>query len=128
LPEFIITESPALEWVRIGQLRMSLHDTKGAISAFETAHRMLGDRFTFNLELGMLYMADQRLHDAAASLDAVSRFHPAYPMALFKRAQVSVLLKEADREQRVRQAWVQADNNTRPLIENERLFQGIQYR
>jgi len=123
-----IKESPALEWVRIGQLRMSLHDTKGAISAFETAHRMLGDRFTFNLELGMLYMADRRLKDAAASLDAVSRFHPAYPMALFKRAQVSVLLKEADREQRVRQAWVKADNTTRPLIENERLFQGIPYR
>ena len=123
-----IKESPALEWVRIGQLRMSLHDTKGAISAFETAHKLLGDKFTFNLELGMLYMADKRLKDAAASLDSVSRFHPAYPMALFKRAQVSVLLKEADSEQRVRQAWVQADNTTRPLIENERLFQGIQYR
>lgn len=124
----VIKESPALEWVRIGQLRMSLRDTKGAISAFETAHKMLGDKFTFNLELGMLYMADKRLKDAAASLDAVSRFHPAYPMALFKRAQVSVLLKEADREQRVRQAWVHADNTTRPLIENERLFQGIPYR
>jgi len=123
-----IKESPALEWARIGQLKMSLHDTKGAISAFETAHKMLGDKFTFNLELGMLYMADRRLQNAAASLDAVSRFHPAYPMALFKRAQVSVLLKEADREQRVRQAWVHADNTTRPLIENERLFQGIQYR
>jgi len=123
-----IKEEPALEWVRIGQLRMSLHDTKGAISAFETAHRMLGDKFTFNLELGMLYMADKRLQNAAASLDAVSRFHPAYPMALFKRAQVSVLLKEADREQRVRQAWVQADATTRPLIENERLFQGMDYR
>jgi len=123
-----IKESPALEWARIGQLRMSLRDTKGAISAFETAHKLLGDKFTFNLELGMLYMADRRLNDAAASLDSVSRFHPAYPMALFKRAQVSVLLKEADREQRVRQAWVHANNTTRPLIEKERLFQGIQYR
>jgi len=37
-------------------------------------------------------------------------------------------LKEADREQRVRQAWVQADATTRPLIENERLFQGMDYR
>jgi len=123
-----IKEDPALEWARIGQLRMSLHDTRGAISAFETAHRLMEDRFTFNLELGMLYMADKRLKDAAASLDAVSRFHPAYPMALFKRAQVSVLLKEPDREQRVRQAWVQADDTTRPLFGNERLFQGIQYR
>jgi len=123
-----IKDQPALEWARIGQLRMSLRDTKGAISAFETARKLLADRFTFNLELGMLYMADKRLQDAAASLDRVSRFHPAYAMALFKRAQVSVLLNEADREQRVRQAWVQADDTTRPLIENERLFQGIPFR
>jgi cytochrome c-type biogenesis protein CcmH/NrfG len=89
---------------------------------------MLVEKFTFNLELGMLYMADKRLQDAASSLDKVSRLHPAYPMALFKRAQVSVLLNEADREQRVRQAWAQANDTTRPLIENERLFQGIRYR
>lgn len=123
-----IKDSPGLEWARIGQLRMTLRDTRGAISAFENARKMLAEQFTFNLELGMLYMADKRLQDAASSLDKVSRLHPAYPMALFKRAQVSVLLREADREQRVRQAWAQANDTTRPLIENERLFQGIRYR
>jgi tetratricopeptide (TPR) repeat protein len=123
-----IKGSPALEWARIGQLRMTLRDTRGAISAFENARKILADQFTFNLELGMLYMADKRLNDAATSLDKVSRLHPAYAMALFKRAQVSVLLHEADREQRVRQAWLHANNTTRPLIENERLFRDIQYR
>jgi len=123
-----IKDSPGLEWARIGQLRMTLHDTKGAIRAFETARKMLGDQFRFHLELGILYMADQRFDDAATSLDKVSRLHPAYAMALFKRAQTSVLLDEPDRENRVRQAWLQADQTTRPLIENERLFRDIQFR
>ncbi len=123
-----IKESPGLEWARIGQLRMKLHDTSGAISAFEIARRLLAEQFTFHLELGMLYMAASRFDDAAASLDKVSTQHPGYAMALFKRAQASVLLREADREERVRQAWLHADNATRPLIENERLFRGIQYR
>jgi len=107
---------------------MTLHDTKGAIRAFETARTMLDDQFRFHLELGILYMADQRFNDAAVSLDSVSRLHPAYAMALFKRAQAIVLLDEADRENRVRQAWQQADQTTRPLIENERLFRDIQFR
>ncbi len=107
---------------------MTLHDTKGAIRAFEAARKMMGDQFTFNLELGLLYMADQRFREAAVSLDRVSRQHPAYAMALFKRAQASVLLGEADRENRVRQAWLRANETTRPLIENERLFKDIQFR
>lgn len=123
-----IKDSPGLEWARIGQLRMTLRDTRGAIRAFEAARKVLGEQFTFHLELGMLYMADKRLDDSAKSLERVSRQHPAYPMALFKRAQVSVLLRETDRQQRVRQAWERADNTTRPLFEREQLFQGIQYR
>jgi tetratricopeptide (TPR) repeat protein len=123
-----IKDSPGLEWARIGQLRMTLHDTKGAIRAFEAARKMLGDQFTFHLELGILYMADKRLNEAAISLDRVSSQHPAYATALFKRAQASVLLGEADRENRVRQAWLKADKTTRPMFENERLFQGMQFR
>ncbi len=123
-----IKDSAGLEWTRIGQLRMTLHDTNGAIRAFETARKMLGDQFTYHLELGILYMAARRFSEAASSLDSVSRQHPAYAMALYKRAQTSVLLRENDREQRVRQAWVQADANTRPLIEAESLFQDIPYR
>ena len=49
-------------------------------------------------------------------------------MALFKRAQVSVLLGEPDREARIRSAWEQADPATRRLIENESLFRGVALR
>ena len=48
--------------------------------------------------------------------------HPDYPMALFKRAQVSVLLKEPDSAARIAQARRRADATTRPLIAQERLF------
>ena len=45
-------------------------------------------------------------------------------MALFKRAQVSVLLNEPDPAARIQAARQRADGTTRPLIERERLFQG----
>jgi hypothetical protein len=48
--------------------------------------------------------------------------HPGYPMALFKRAQVSALLNEPDKAQRIALARKHADATTRPLIANERLF------
>jgi tetratricopeptide (TPR) repeat protein len=123
-----IKESPGAEWVQLGQMRMARGDTKAAISAFEQASQILERRFRQNLELGVLYLADRQFSNAALSLDKVSRFHPAYPMALFKRAQVSVLLKEADSEARVREAWQRADDTTRRLIVAEKLFRGIDYR
>ena len=43
-------------------------------------------------------------------------------MALFKRAQVSVLLQEPDRAAWIERARQRADATTRPLIANERLF------
>jgi len=123
-----IKSSPGLELARLGELRMAQGDTAGAIRAFEKARDILGDEFTFNLELGVLYLADRRLAEAAASLDKVSTSHPGYPMALFKRAQVSVLLAEPDREKRVRLAWAKADETTRQLIENEQLFRDLSFR
>jgi hypothetical protein len=45
-------------------------------------------------------------------------------MALFKRAQVSVLLHEPDSRGRIRAAWEHADPSTRRLIAEERLFAG----
>ena len=43
----------------------------------------------------------ERLPEAKESLDRVAPSHPAYPMALFKRAQVSVLLHEPDQAARI---------------------------
>ena len=123
-----IKDSPGLEWARIGELRMALRDTKGAIRAFEIARKMLADQFTFHFELGVLYMAAGRFKEAASSLDRVSSQDSDYAMALFKRAQASVLMDESDRGKRVRQAWMQADKTTRPLIEAEPLFRDIKYR
>ncbi len=45
-------------------------------------------------------------------------------MALFKRAQVSVLLGEPDWQQRVRLAYEAGDPEIRRMIESEPLFQG----
>ncbi len=123
-----IKDAPGPELVKLGQMRMTQGDTKAAISAFEQASQILDQRFRQNLELGVLYLADRQFANAALSLDKVSRFDPGYPMALFKRAQVSVLLKETDSEARVRQAWKRADDTTRRLIVSEKLFRGIDYR
>ena len=121
-------DSPGPEWVQLGQMHMRRGETKAAIGAFEQASRILEQRFRQNLELGVLYLADRQFANAAASLDKVSRYDPGYPMALFKRAQVSVLLKEPDSEARVREAWDRADEATRRLILSEQLFRGIDYR
>jgi hypothetical protein len=43
-------------------------------------------------------------------------------MVLFKRAQVSVLLRESDAAARIDAAKKRADAETRPLIEREKLF------
>ncbi|HSO23248.1 MAG TPA: hypothetical protein VLT81_10085, partial [Chondromyces sp.] len=61
-------------------------------------------------------------------LDRVPREHPGYAMALFKRAQVSVLLGEPDRQQKVQLAYRMADPEIRRMIENEPLFAGLPLR
>ncbi len=112
----------AVDLLRLGELRMELTDTPGAIRAFEQARGLMPEPFSHSLELGVCYLASRRLEEARASLDRVPASHPAYPMALFKRAQVSVLLGEPDRRERIRLADELADETTRPLIDREPLF------
>jgi Tfp pilus assembly protein PilF len=95
---------------------MSVGQTAVAIDAFERAHR------DHDLELGVLYLAAGRLADARDALDRVPPSDPRYPMALFKRAQVSVLLHEPDQTVRIDAARQHADGTTRELIARERLF------
>jgi tetratricopeptide (TPR) repeat protein len=111
----------------LGKARMERGETAGAIAAFEQARSLLGQpaSFDWDLELGVLYLAARRFEDARDALDRVEPRHPGYAMALFKRAQVSVLLNEPDRGERVREAWERADATTRPLIGKERLFAGL---
>jgi arylsulfatase A-like enzyme/Tfp pilus assembly protein PilF len=108
------TASPA-ELARLGEMEMALGRTDAAIAAFEKAPG-------HDLELGVLYLAANRLTEAKTALDRVPASSPAYPMALFKRAQVAVLLRESDAPARIANARQHADATTRPLIERERLF------
>ncbi len=114
--------------VELGRVRMALEDTPGAIRAFERARSLLGERFDHSLDLGVCYMAQRRLQEARSALDAVPRTHPGYPLALFKRAQVSVLLHEADSADRVRLAYRMADPRLRSLIAEESLFRELAWR
>lgn len=124
----IDTDNPT-PLLRLGEARMALADSKGAIRAFEKARGLQGDgEFSHDLELGVCYLADRQPVKARDALDRVPRSHPAYPMALFKRAQVSVLLSEPDREERVRLAYRLANDVTRSLIESEALFRDVAFR
>jgi arylsulfatase A-like enzyme/Flp pilus assembly protein TadD len=110
------------ELVRLGEMEMSLEQTAPATQSFEEARRLQGEAFGHHLELGVLYLAAGRLPEARDALDRVPPGNAAYPMALFKRAQVSVLLHEPDQAARIALARRHADATTRPLIERERLF------
>jgi arylsulfatase A-like enzyme/Tfp pilus assembly protein PilF len=112
----------APELIHSAELAMELGETDSAIASFEKAHALQGAAFTHDLDLGVLYLAAHRYAEARDALDRVPPSHPAYPMALFKRAQVSVLLNEPDRASRIAAARARADETTRDLIERERLF------
>ena len=132
LLEQVVTESPdrltaveALATLRVrqGQQAMDAEQTAVAIAAFERARALQPAAFKNDLELGVLYLASRRYEDARASLDRALAIHPDDAMTLFKRAQVSVLLSESDRLERIETARRMADATTRPLIARERLFQ-----
>jgi choline-sulfatase len=104
------------ELAHLGAMAMSTGDTNAAIAALERTHG-------HDLELGVLYLAARRFEDARAALDRVPPAHPEYSMALFKRAQVAVLLHEPDAPARIAAARAHATPLTRELIARERLFQ-----
>jgi thioredoxin-like negative regulator of GroEL len=119
---FGLRDATTAELLRQGEQAMSVERTDLAIDAFERARREQGAGFDHDLELGALYLAARRLEDGRTALDRVPDGHPGYAMALFKRAQLSVLLREADQAERIALARRHADAVTRPLIERERLF------
>ena len=106
----------AAELAHLGEMQMAVGDTAGAIESFEKAGP------GHELELGVLYLAARRFADARDALDRVPASSPNYAMALFKRAQVSVLLGEPDAPARIAAAREHASPITRPLIEREKLF------
>jgi arylsulfatase A-like enzyme/tetratricopeptide (TPR) repeat protein len=108
--------------VREGLAAMERGDTPAAIAAFERARQLRGVAFRNDLDLGVLYLDARRFEDARAALDRALAAKPDDPMALFKRAQVSVLLNEPDSNARIDLARRKADQATRALIEHEKLF------
>jgi tetratricopeptide (TPR) repeat protein len=112
----------AAELAHLGRLAMTVQQTPLAIESFEQARALDGAKFANDLELGVLYLASRRFADARTALDRVTPSHPEYPMALFKRAQVSVLLKEPNSNARIALARKHADETTRALIAEEKLF------
>ena len=115
------TPTPA-DSVHDGKLAMRVGATPVAIESFERARSAQGAAFQHDLELGVLYLAAGRLPEARDALDRITPSNPAYPMALFKRAQVSVLLHETDAPSRIETARQHATPLTRDLIARERLF------
>ena len=116
------------ELIRLGNLAMTVQETPLALQSFEAARRLQRAGFANDLELGVLLLASRRYEDAREALDRVPSTHPGYPMALFKRAQVSVLLREPDQSARIELARKHADRTTRELIARERLFQNLSAR
>jgi choline-sulfatase len=131
LLEQVVAESPdrrtavdalgALK-VKEGLAAMSVEQTPRAIAAFERALQLQGAAFANDLDLGVLYLDARRFDEARAALDRALAAKPDDPMTLFKRAQVSVLLGEPDKNARIDLARRKADQTTRALIERERLF------
>jgi Tfp pilus assembly protein PilF len=115
----------AAELLQLGLLAMDVEQTPLAIDSLERARREQGRAFTHDLELGVLYLTARRFEDARDALDRVPASQPGHPMALFKRAQVSVLLNEPDQAARIAAARRHADATTRDLIARERLFQNV---
>jgi Tfp pilus assembly protein PilF len=114
----------AAELQHLGELAMAAQETPLAIVSFEQARALQPAAFRHDLELGVLYLAARDYGRARDALDRVPASHPDYPMALFKRAQVSVLLQEPDSTARIARARAGADAVTRALIARERLFAG----
>ncbi|MBW3563728.1 MAG: sulfatase-like hydrolase/transferase [Acidobacteria bacterium] len=107
-----------------GAAAMRLGDTPLALKYLERARSILGARFENDLELGVLYLETRRFREARAALDRAVQRDPENPMALFKRAQLSVLLGEPEASQWIAKARRAADAVTAPLIDKERLFEG----
>ena len=81
--------------------------------AFERARALHAARRSRTISSsGVLYLASRRFADARTALDRALAARPDDPMALFKRAQVSVLLKEPDAAARIALARQKADATT----------------
>ena len=115
---------PPAELVQLGQLAMAAQQTALRHRRVRARARRAGPRRSRTISSWACSTSPRAAsRRRATALDRVPASHPDYPMALFKRAQVSVLLQRArPRRRGSTRARRRADATTRPLIERERLF------
>ena len=124
LVDSVLQESPdrvpALEALAV--IRQRQGRVADAIATLEKLRAILGPRFGYDLQLGMLYQMSGRFPEAEAALDRVPPGSPLFAMALYKRAQISVMLREPDAAQRVESAREHADSMTQQLMARDPAF------
>ena len=112
----------AAELVRLGEMAMSGGEDPSRHRGVREGAGPAGRRLRARSRARRPLPRARRFAEARDALDRVPPSHPEYPMALFKRAQVSVLLHEPDQAARIERARARADATTRELIARERLF------
>ena len=108
--------------LKLAALYMLEGRSQDAVDVFLMARDLQGGQFQRNLDLGACLMDLKRFEEARECFDLVSPDHPGWAMALFKRAQISVLLGELDAQARIEDAYINGNSNTRSLIQKETLF------
>lgn len=108
----------------IARLAMETRQSALALEGLQSARALSGDAFVQFLELGVCFMDLRRFAEAASCFDQVPPSSEAYPLALFKRAQVAALLHEPELPALIQAAKAKGNDQTLELIANERLFQG----
>ncbi len=93
-----------------------------ALEHLLAAKELQGQDFSQHLELGACFMDLRRFDEAAPCFDLVPQTSPAFPLALFKRAQLAALRHESDLRARYQAALRGATPETRPLLERDPLF------
>ena len=110
------------ELLHLAQLETSANQPAAAIVTLEKLRAIMGPRFAYDVQLGMLYQMTGQLQQAREAFDRVPPNHPAFAMALYKRAQISVMLHEPDEAQRIDAARQHADATTQQLIARDPMF------
>ncbi len=107
------------------RLAMERGRSQAALEHLLAARELQGQAFGQNLELGACYMDLRRFDEAAPCFEQVTASSPAYPLALYKRAQLAALRQEPDFRARLEAAQRAATPETRPLLERDPLFKGL---
>lgn len=107
------------------RLAMERGRSSVALEHLLAAKTLQGQAFAQHLELGACLMDLRRFDEAAPCFDLVPPSSPAYPLALYKRAQLAALRQEADLRIRYQAAQRAATPETRPLLERDPLFKDL---